>query len=141
MALKGVKTSIAVRVRPGAEREVYAAVLGGLVEFAQDVVAYAAKKSGHPYTDRTGVNSRSIGWAASGWGDSGWGTVSTGKGNTSSAGAGSSSAQSVDVLIATTSGYGGWLETGTVHMRPYPYIVPAVMANKGKLKQALTGVI
>jgi len=41
--------------------------------------------------------------------------------------------------IYSTSGYGGYLETGTVRMDPRPYLKPALDMNKGKLPQNIKG--
>jgi len=43
--------------------------------------------------------------------------------------------------ILTTSGRGGWLETGTAKMAARPYIVPALMAHKGAILGALKGLL
>lgn len=62
----------------------------------------------HPYKDRTGTNTRSITAEASGFG--GGQVVDQGK---------------IEGAIFSTSGYGGFLETGTSRMGAYPYIKPA----------------
>jgi len=41
--------------------------------------------------------------------------------------------EGVRARIFTTSGYGGWLELGTVKTRPQPYIYPAFEAHIGEL--------
>jgi len=62
----------------------------------------------HPYKDRTGTNTRSITAEASGFGSGQ--VVDQGK---------------IEGAVFSTSGYGGFLETGTVKMSAFPYIKPA----------------
>jgi hypothetical protein len=62
----------------------------------------------HPYKDRTGTNTRSITAEASGFGSNQ--VVDPSK---------------IEGAIFSTSGYGGFLETGTVRMSAFPYIKPA----------------
>ena len=134
-----VKTTFRVRLDPMAPKEISKAVLGGLILYAQDVVAYAARN--HPYQDRTGVNSRSIGWTATGPNGGSFGAVTLGGGGSTSSHGVKAKGKQISVAVATTSGYGGFLETGTSKMRAFPYILPAMRATKPKLKQHLTKVV
>jgi len=59
----------------------------------------------HPWKTRTGNNSRSIKYDIKGLSGS----------------------------VYSTSGYGGYLETGTVYMDPFPYFKPALDRHIGKL--------
>jgi HK97 gp10 family phage protein len=45
-------------------------------------------------------------------------------------------AEGVRAKVFTTSGYGGWLELGTVKTRAQPYIFPAFEQHIGKLPEA-----
>jgi hypothetical protein len=62
----------------------------------------------HPYKDRTATNTRSIGFEVSGAGSNR--IVDPNK---------------IEGAVYSESGYGGFLETGTVKMSAYPYIKPA----------------
>ena len=125
------------RANPNAEKEIAAKWLAAAIKGAQEVVAYAAHN--HPYADRTGTNSRSIGWAASGLGQKSYGVLSTSGGSTGTAGVQSPGIPSV--LVGTSSGYGGFLELGTRTNRPYPYILPAMAAKKQAIKDHMTGIL
>lgn len=166
MAMKGVgitaTVKLALRATKDIVKDVSNAVLAGQIEFAQEVVAYAARH--HPYKDQTGTNSRSIGWAAHGvgkdWGPirgrqsaggkkqpslaslkkQGWEVNIADKDNNSSQGAPAPSYEA-EVIVATTSGYGGYLETGTVMMNPFPYIIPALNTKRDVLRQKLTRIL
>ena len=139
MAVRNVTASLQLRLKPGATEEVLDAVLGGFIEYAQEVVSFAVKN--HPYTDRSGKNSGSIGWVSSKLGTANFGKVSLANGGTSSPIGAASRKNRIEVAVVTTSGYGGHLEVGTVKMNAFPYIVPAVVATKPEFKKALTGVV
>jgi HK97 gp10 family phage protein len=45
------------------------------------------------------------------------------------------------VVVGSSSGYGGYLELGTSRMQPFPYIRPAMEANKSTFRKELTGIL
>jgi len=47
--------------------------------------------------------------------------------------------KTLEGAIYSTSGYGGYLETGTARMDPQPYIKPAFDMNKSKLPNNIKG--
>lgn len=136
----GVDVKLKWNLRPREEvlDEVSNAVLEKLVEGAKNIVAHARKN--HPYQDRTGENTRSIGWAVSPRGDRQFGPLTTGAGSTSTQGI-SSEGKSPVIIVATSSGHGGFLETGTVNMPAFPYIVPAFNAWKARILKSLEGIL
>jgi len=75
----------------------------GLKDVIVDIANAVIKD--HPWKTRTGNNSRSIKYEAKG----------------------------LKGAVYSTSGYGGYLETGTSRMHPYPYFKPALDRHKGKL--------
>lgn len=140
--------------RVGAMDDVESAFLGGLINWIKRVVNYA--KTHHPYTDRTGTNTLSIGWAAIQAGKQIAGTLTgaargdvlvpvTG-GESIARGAGGrfvsmGGGSRPTVMIGTESNYGGYLELGTINMPPFPYLRPAQNALQGALVTDMTGVI
>ena len=86
-------------------REVEASALAALRDVTYEIHGGASKN--HPYTDRTGNNTRSI-------------TPQVGN-------KGQLSLSENQSAVFSTSGYGGFLETGTRFMGAYPYIYPAVV--------------
>lgn len=141
----GIKANVSVRlnIRPSKDvmDELNVAVLVALVEWIQLVVREAVKPppEGSPFD--TGKNRRSIGWMISKHGSSTFGTLSTvGSGQHSPGSVRTESAIPI-VALATSSGYGGWLEIGTSRMSPRPYLVPAVKKLRSKLDGALSDII
>ena len=131
--------------KSGAQKEVIKRLLAGLIEGVQRMIPVAIRN--HPYTTRTGTNDRSIGWAASKDGQTSYGLLNTdtprardaagrflaGSGNDTS---GVKAPASISVILATSSGYGGWLE-----VKHGAYLIPAVNNGIDGLNDALTGVI
>ncbi len=136
MSIKS-NAAIHMHLRRGDEvsQEIGERVLPPLIEGAQLVVAEAVRN--HPYQTQTGTNDRSLGWCASPWGERNFGSVTTGAGATASSGAGFSKADRPTVLVASTSGYGGFLEVGTSKMRAYPYLGPALTRLRKEILQKL----
>ena len=83
----------------------------GLVEVITDIANDVINI--HPWKTQTGTNSRSIRYE-----------VGPGKEVAKEEGEGA---------VYSTSGYGGYLETGTVNMPAQPYFRPALDKNKDKL--------
>lgn len=130
--------SVKFRLKPGVERVMELKFLAALARGGQLVVADAARN--HPYQDDSGNNTRSIGLAISGKGKSSFGPVQTqGNGPVGSQGV-NDKPDNLTVAVATTSGYGGYLEVGTERARQFPYILPAFEKNKQAIKQELTGI-
>jgi len=120
------------------------------VKAAQNIVGAAAKRHADKspgrvrYADRSRAgNTKRIGWAISVPGKGSFGSIETqGAGNTSATGARPPKKDSLAIIVATTSGYGGYLEVGTRKMRrAFPYIRPARDAELPKLKRRLKGCI
>ena len=84
-----------------------------------DVVAAIANTviHEHPWKTQSGHNSRSIKYEV---GPSG--AVAKAK---------------LEGAVYSTSGYGGYLETGTVNMDPFPYFKPALDRNIHKLPEGI----
>jgi hypothetical protein len=72
----------------------------------------------HPWKNRTGNNMLSIKSEVSGMGEN---EVVDPEG--------------IEGAVYSTSGYGGFLETGTSRMPPYPYFKPAADRHQGKLPE------
>jgi len=134
------KSDVVVRLNKDAiKKELILPIMVQYVKSAQRIVATAKKN--HPYTDQTGNNTRRIGWAASGPDQTGFGPLTTAVGKTSSEGSGKTSPRGEpSVIVATSSGYGGYLEVGTRRMKKTtgPYVYPAYEADQPELKRALT---
>lgn len=129
---------IKIRSSASVQKEVSDKLLPDLIVVAQDIVAQAAADS--PFL--TGLNRNSIGWGASPHGTANFGTIETGGlGGTSSAGGKGSKADTVAVKVATTSGYGGYLELGTARMDGRPYIIPAVLAQEKNIRRAFANAL
>lgn len=75
----------------------------------------------HPWKNQTGNNMRSIKYEASGF-SSGEGVVDQSK---------------IEGAVYSTSGYGGFLETGTVKMPAFPYFKPAADKKVPKFPQRM----
>jgi len=138
------KSDAVLRLNHGAiRRKLLPKVAVEFVNSAQRIVADAARN--HPYTDQTGNNTRRIGWAGSGPEQRGFGPLTTNQaGTTSTAGSGKTSKPGdIDVMVATSSGYGGYLEVGTRRMKKKtgPYIYPAAEREKPKRERALTKIV
>ena len=135
-----ITTRITLRRNDEAVKELSIPVLEALVKGAQRIVSYAVKS--HPYTDRTGHNTRSIGYAISPYGTRSFGSLTTGGGSSESVPDSiSSDSRQPSVLIAGTSGYSGWLEIGTTRMKAFPYILPAYKANVAGIMRSLKDII
>lgn len=80
-------------------------------DVVRDIANTAIKE--HPYRDITGTNTRSIMYEVGPGG-----AVAKGE---------------LEGAVYSTSGYGGYLETGTVHMPAFPYLKPALDKNIHKL--------
>lgn len=131
MAIR-VNTSIRFKFRPEARDEIAAEVEAGLIRGAQLVVADAMRMS--PFL--TGTNRRSLGWASSGLHKGEFGMLQTQAENVPVGGAKLASPETVDVIVATSSGYGGWLE-----LKTKAYIVPALEKNRGSIMAELKGIL
>ena len=96
-------------------KEVQEKVRRAVKESLRDTVADIANTAikDHPYRDRTGNNTRSI-------------RFEVGPGQEIARG-------ELEGAIYSTSGYGGYLETGTVNMPAQPYLKPALDMNIRKL--------
>ncbi|MEE9159924.1 MAG: hypothetical protein V3U60_16255 [Gammaproteobacteria bacterium] len=127
-----VNTSVRFRVRPEARDEIGAEVEAGLIRGAQLVVADAMRES--PYD--TGHNARSLGWAASGLHKANFGILSTSRGDETSKGTKVANPQTVDVIVAGSSGYSGYLE-----LKTKAYIMPALEKNRGAIMAELKGIL
>jgi HK97 gp10 family phage protein len=136
-----VQSDIRVKLIPVDEflEEVSDPVLEVLAEGAEDIVQYA--RENHPYQDRTGTNTASIGWAISAYGRETFGTLKTGKGAESVGGEIQSERDNPTAIVASSSGYGGFLEVGTRFMQAFPYIKPAFDALKDKIFKSLEDII
>jgi len=138
-----IKADFTLRLKPpkAVTEDVVAAVATRYVRSAQNIVARAAKN--HPYKDRTGNNTKRIGFAVSKLGSTSFGSLTThGAGPTDAQGSGViSRTNDVTVIVATSSSYGGWLEIGTRKMQPFPYIRPAWEIEKPKLLASLKGIV
>lgn len=137
----GIKANAVVkfqlRPRGGIMEETSTGILTGLIEWVQLVVREVVKPPpmGSPYD--TGHNRRSVGWMISPYGESGFGTLKTlDLGEQSTRGLRTTNDSPV-VAIATSSGYGGWLEIGTTKMPARPYVVPNVVRMKRALDKFL----
>ena len=76
----------------------------------------------HPWKNQTGNNMRSIQYEASGFG--GGQVVDQNK---------------IEGAVFSTSGYGGFLETGTVRMPAFPYFKPAADRHVPKFPEKMKG--
>lgn len=94
-------------------------------EAMRDVVVDVANMAikDHPWKNVTGNNMRSIKYEASGFGSS-EGIINQDK---------------VEGAVYSTSGYGGFLETGTSRMPAFPYIKPAGDRHVPKFPDKLKG--
>ena len=142
--MSGIKANVTVKLvlRPENEimDELNEGVIVGLIKWVQLVVREAVKPppEGSPFD--TGHNRRSIGWMVSPAGRISFGTLSTSSGKKGSGGVKTQSDIPV-VALATSSGYGGWLEIGTRKMHARPYLVPSVKKLKPQLDRLLSNVI
>jgi hypothetical protein len=139
--------------KQGADDEMEDRFLEGLIKGAQKTVAYCV--ANHPYTDRTGTNTKSFGWAAIKDGQVIGGTlpdsetgdiavpVSGGVGVSRGAGGQfvSAGGKRPQVVVGGSSGYSGYLELGTSRMQPFPTIRPALNATKPDYAKSLTGIL
>lgn len=142
--MSGIKANAQVRfkLRPirAIDEDVSNELMPGMIEWIQDVVREIVKPppTGSPF--ETGRNRNSVGWMVSPFGDVGFGSLSVSGGGTER-----SDTQTVRdeivVAIATSSGYGGWLEIGTKFMVARAYIVPNVVRAKSKLDDFLGGIL
>lgn len=87
------------------------AIKQAIKDVVRDIANTAIKE--HPYRDVTGTNTRSIMYEVGPGG-----AVAKGE---------------LEGAIYSTSGYGGYLETGTVNMPAFPYLKPALDKNFKKL--------
>lgn len=148
------KTDFTLRLRPTAEimKEVMVPVAKEYIKAAQEVVGRAAKN--HPYTDRSAAgNTARIGWALSAPGAATFGSLTTNAaGTTDTRGAKSPDRRQLTVIVASSSGYGGYLEVGTYQpggpsagkrppVGPFPHIRPAWEIERPKLLRRLKGVV
>jgi len=136
MASTTGNVAISFTIKPGVEKEIEKRVLAVQIRGAQHVVADAAKMS----PKKTGTNARSIGWGVSEKGEASFGAISAESGQVSSSGI-NDNASNQTVIVATTSGYGGYLEVGTGRMGARPYIMPALEKNKGAMMSELEGIL
>ena len=136
------KASFTLKLRPIGEitKEVMVPVATKMVKAAQEVVGNAARS--HPYTDRTGNNTKRIGWALSAPGATTFGSLTTNAaGSTGTDGANPPDRRQLNVIVASTSGYGGYLEIGTRKTRPFPHIRPAWERVRPGFLRSLKGIV
>ena len=101
-----------------AKEKVVKAAREGMLDTVREIHSFAVHN--HPYKDRTGTNTRSLTFEASGSG--GGQVVDQGK---------------IEGAVFSTSGYGGFLETGTSRMSAFPYIKPAADVEAPKFPQRM----
>ncbi len=137
-----IKADFTLKLRPMKDirKDTLVPIATQMVKSAQEVVGNAARN--HPYKDRTGNNTKRLGFAVSAPGSASFGSLETrGAGNTDTRGAASPKKDSIAVIVASSSGYGGYLEIGTRKMGPFPYIRPAWEKEKPKLLRNLKGIV
>lgn len=143
MSVRGIKANAQVKFKLRSTREIDEDVsdelMLGLIKWVQGVVREIVKPppTGSPF--ETGRNRNSVGWMVSPFGDVSFGTLSVSSGGTERANI-QTVRDEVVVAIATSSGYGGWLEIGTRFMAARAYIVPNVVRAKSKLDDFLGGI-
>lgn len=93
------------------ERAVEKGLKNVIIDIANDVINI------HPWKTETGNNSRSI-------------KYEIGPG-------GEVAKNDLEAAVYSTSGYGGFLETGTVNMPAFPYFKPALDRNIKKLPEGV----
>ena len=138
------KSDVTIRLdKQALNRELFPKIAVQYVMSAQRIVAGAVKNATGMGMVDTGNNNRRVGYAVSGMGDTSLGPLKTsGEGDQSSDGSGiTTKADEIAVVVATSSGYGGYLEIGTSRMPARPYIYPAAEADKPKLQAALTRIV
>lgn len=104
------------------------AMEGGLKDTIVDIANTVIKE--HPWTTRTGNNSRSIAYGVGGKGHRAGTPVGDRKFNPMEP-----PPSPLTGEVYSTSGYGGYLETGTAVMPAFPYFKPAIdrhVPNIGK---------
>lgn len=142
MSIKA-NAQVRFKLRPQSQinMEVGDAVLVGLIKWVQEVVREIVKPPpiGSPFD--TGRNRRSIGWMVSPVGKISFGSLSTVGGGRTSGGGLITEGDSFAVAIASSSGYGGWLEIGTKRMAARPHIVPNVVRKKKELDRFLSDTV
>ncbi len=136
-------------------KEVTAPIAVEYIKAAQEVVAHASKNhaaTGARYKDRSVAgNTARIGWAFSAPGKASFGSLTTNAAGTTDTrgkggGAGTPKKDALVIIVASSSGYGGWLEVGHhkpdgTLVGPFPYIRPAWEIEEPKLLRRLKGVI
>ncbi len=161
------KADFTLKLRPKAEimKETMVPIAVEYIKAGQEIVAHAAKNhgglssfeekgkgKGNRYINRSVAgNTARIGWALSAPGKGSFGSLTTNTaGKTSAAGKDGPEKPPKDqlvVIVASSSGYGGWLEIGWKNWKtkekvgPFPYIRPAFEIEKPKLLRRLEGVI
>ena len=137
-----IKADFILKLRPTSviTKEVIVPIATKMVKAAQEVVGKAARN--HPYTDQTGNNTKRIGWALSAPGSDSFGSLTTNAaGTTDTQGATRPDRRELNVIVASSSGYGGYLEIGTRKMGPFPYIRPAWETVKPGFLSSLKGIV
>ena len=127
-----VKTRWTLRPPKVVAGDVAEALIPPLINIAQDAQAEAVKLS----PKKTGHNARSIGYAISVWGSKEFGTLTT-KGPKLSAKGKKSAAERVTIKLESASGYGGFIELGTRFMPARPYLKPAIMNVRPRIRKHL----
>ena len=112
-----ITTSWKVTLNPKAQAQVEKGIEEGLKDTVADIANMVI--SDHPWKTQTGNNSRSI-------------KYEVGPG-------GEVAKKKLEGAIYSTSGYGGYLETGTVNMPAFPYFKPALDRNVKNLPKNIKG--
>jgi len=95
-----------LKIKEG-QKKLKEAIKKGISDVVRDIANTAIKE--HPYKDQSGTNTRSIRFEVGPGG-----AVAKGE---------------LEGAVYSTSGYGGYLETGTVNMPAFPYLKPALDRN------------
>lgn len=117
--------------------EVLAGVMLGFEKFAKIVVDEAVRISLAKGIIDTGKNFKSIGWAKSPVGRSTFDNLRTFGLGDLVVGTLLSQRRIVEVIVATSSGYGGWLEVGTRKFRGRTFITASALRNLDSFRRVM----